>query len=144
MGDMTIQDLAKKMKDIDFCMFSTKTDGGLIASRPMSNNGDVEYDGVSWFFTYENTRLVRDLSQDRHAELGFSGAKSMLGKPGIFVSVQGDAELIRDKNQFEEHWTKDLDRWFPDGIDTPQIVLIKVRATRIHYWDGEDQGEVRV
>ena len=95
-------------------------------------------------FTYENTRLVRDLSQDLHAELGFSGAKSLLGKPGIFVSVQGDAELIRDKNQFEVHWSIELERWFPNGVDTPGIVLIKVRATRIHYWDGEEQGEVRV
>ena len=143
-SEMTVSDLAKKMKDIDFALFSTRTDGGLIASRPMSNNGDVEYDGDSWFFTYDQTRLVRDLAQDAHAQLGFTGDKSLLGKPGIFVSVQGDAELIREKAQFEAHWTSELERWFPDGIDTPGIVLIKVHATRINYWDGEEQGEVRV
>ena len=26
--------------------------------------------------------------------------------------------------------------------DTPGLVLIKVHAIRIHYWDGEDEGEV--
>lgn len=144
MTDMSLSDIAKKMKDIDFAMFSTLTDGGRIASRPMSNNHEVDYDGDSWFFTYEDTSLIHDLRQDACAHLAFSGDKSLLGKPGIFISVQGDAELIRDKDAFAVHWTKDLDRWFPDGIDTPGIVLVKVHATRLQYWDGEDEGEVAV
>ena len=37
-----------------------------------------------------------------------------------------------------------LDRWFEKGIDTPGIVLIKVKATRITFWDGEEEGEVAV
>ena len=144
MGDMTIKELAKRMKDIDFAMLSTRTDGGVIASRPMSNNGEVEYDGDSWFFSYEDTRTVRDIAADPRVELGFAGQKSLLGKPGIFISVQGDAEVIRDKAEFERHWTSDLERWFPEGTDTPGIVLLKVHASRIHYWDGEDEGELRV
>ena len=60
----------------------------------------------------------------------------------FFVAVEGAAELIRDKSQFEQHWTSDLDRWFKDGVDTPGLILIKVHAQRIHYWDGEDEGEV--
>jgi general stress protein 26 len=39
---MTLSDLAKWMRDIDFAMLSTRTEGGAIAGRPMSNNGDVE------------------------------------------------------------------------------------------------------
>lgn len=27
---------------------------------------------------------------------------------------------------------------------TPGIVLIKVRAQRVHYWDGEDSGDVKL
>jgi general stress protein 26 len=144
MPDMTLDVLSEKMKKIDFAMLSTITDGGLIASRPMSNNGEVDYDGDSWFFTYETTRTIRDVTSEPKVELGFSGDKSLLGKPGIFISVQGSAEIIKDKGQFESHWTTDLERWFPQGIDTPGMVLLKVHATRIHYWDGEDEGEVAV
>ena len=57
---------------------------------------------------------------------------------------EGRAELIRDKAAFKAHWKSSLDRWFDKGIDTPGIVLIKVNATRITYWDGEDEGEVKV
>jgi hypothetical protein len=54
------------------------------------------------------------------------------------------SELIRDKAEFEAHWTKGLERWFEDGVDTPGLVLIKVHANRIHCWDGENEGEVVV
>jgi general stress protein 26 len=42
MTDLTLTDLAKQMAEIDFAMLVTRTDGGAAASRPLSNNGDVE------------------------------------------------------------------------------------------------------
>lgn len=63
------------------------------------------------------------------------------GKDGLYVSVAGTAELIRDKTQFEEHWVPDLDEWFDQGADTPGLVLLKVKASRIKLWQGEDSEE---
>jgi general stress protein 26 len=60
------------------------------------------------------------------------------------LSVEGQAELISDKREFEKHWTKDLEMWFERGIETSGLLLIKVRASRIHYWDGENEGELVV
>jgi general stress protein 26 len=76
--------------------------------------------------------------------LTFTAAPSLLGKPGIFVAVEGRASLIADKAAFAAHWTSGLDRWFPEGIDTPGVILIKVHAERIEYWDGEDSGTLQV
>ena len=45
---------------------------------------------------------------------------------------------------FAHPWRSVAGRWWPDGIDTPGIVLIKVSGTRAHYWDGEDEGEVQL
>jgi general stress protein 26 len=66
----------------------------------------------------------------------------MLGMKPFFITVEGRAELILDKAEFVEHWTKDLDAWFKQGIDTPGLTLIKVVAERLHYWDGYDSGEI--
>lgn len=142
MSQMTLSDLAEAMRDIDFAMLSTKTAAGDIAARPMSNNRDVDYDGDSFFFTYEEARTVADIERDRKVGLAFQGKSGLLGKPPLFISVEGSAELIRDKAQFEAHWNSDLDYWFEDGIDTPGVVLIKVHADRIHYWNGKDEGDV--
>lgn len=144
MESMDLSELSKKMQDIDFAMFSTRASNGAIASRPMSNNGDVDYSGDSFFFCLEDTHTVEDISRDPKVALSFAGAKGLLGKPPFFIAVEGQAILIRDRNAFADHWVKSLDRWFKEGIETPGLVLIKVSATRIHYWDGEDGGEVRL
>lgn len=138
----TLKDIAEKMRDIDFTMFSTRTDSGAIASRPMSNNRDVDYDGDSWFFTTEDSRMVSDIAADPTVGLTFQGKAGMLGLRPFFVALEGRADLIRDRAQFEQHWTKDLERWWPEGAATPGLVLMKVHAERAHYWDGEDEGEV--
>ena len=136
MSDKTLKDLAEKMRDIDIAMLLTHAEGGTIAGRPMSNNGEVDYDGDSYYFTWEQAKMVSDIEADPKVSLAFQGEKTFA------VAVEGVAKLVRDKAQFAEHWTPDLDKWFDDGIDTEGVVMIHVHASRVHYWDGEDQGEV--
>ena len=142
MTAMTLKDLAEKMRKIDFGMLTTRTKGGALGSRPMSNNGEVEYRGDSYFFTDTSTTTVSDIEADDNVGLTFTGTPGILGAPPIFIALEGKARLIRDKALFAEHWDKDLDVWFEDGIDTPGLVMIHVRAERMHYWDGKDDGEV--
>ena len=141
---MTLHDLAKAMGKIDFAMLTTRTEGGQLATRPMSNNGDVEFDGDSFYFSWENARTVSDIARDPHVALSFQGSAGLLGRPPLFVAVEGSAEIVRDKAAFAEHWTDDLARWFPEGVDTEGIVMIHIRADRINYWSGGDEGEVPV
>jgi general stress protein 26 len=135
MASLDFQSIAQKMRNLDIATFTTVTGDGALASRPMSNNGDVEYDGNSYYFTYKQSRLVADIGGNPRVNLGFAGSDD------LYVAVAGEAELIRDKAQFEAHWVPDLDHWFAQGVDTPGIVLVKVVASRIKYWKGEDQGE---
>ena len=143
----TLADISEAMKDIDFCMLVSRAEDGNIASRPMSNNRDVDYDGDNWFFACDDTRLFDDIRANPEVGLAFQGKAGLLGvvgKPGMFVHVEGEARLVRDKARFAEHWSKDLEIWFEQGVDTPGLVLIEVAAKRIHYWDGMDEGEVKV
>jgi general stress protein 26 len=144
MSELTLPELSKKMKDIDFVMFATRTESGTIKARPMSNNGEVEYDGDSFFFTMDDHELVSDIQLDPNVSLSMQGQKGLLGKPPFFLAIEGRADLIRDKGKFKAHWTSGLDHWFEQGPDTPGLTLIKVHADNIHYWDGEDDGEIRV
>jgi general stress protein 26 len=54
------------------------------------------------------------------------------------------ARLIRDKAQFEAHWSKDLENWFKDGTDMLGLVMIRVDAGRVHWWDKGEEGEIRI
>lgn len=144
MADMTLDDISEKMRDIDFAILSTRTSGGAIAARPMSNNRQVEYDGDNFFFTLEDTGTVNDIRNDANVGIAFQGKSGALGMKPFFITLQGKAEMIRDKSQFAEHWTDDLDAWFKDGVDTRGLVLLKVHADRLHYWDGYHEGEIDV
>jgi general stress protein 26 len=144
LADKRLAELAEKMKDIDFAILSTRTESGAISSRPMSNNREVEFDGDAWFFTCEDTRMVADVAADPRVGLAYQGASGMLGLRPFFLAVEGRAVLIRDKARFAEHWTSGLDRWFEKGIDTQGLVLLKVAAERVHYWDSGEEGEIEV
>ncbi|MET0533054.1 MAG: pyridoxamine 5'-phosphate oxidase family protein [Steroidobacter sp.] len=144
MADLSLQDLSEKMRHIDFTMLFTRAENGAAAGRPMSNNGDVDYQGDSFFFAYEQSSMVSDIERDSHVSMSLQGNKGLLGQPPLFIAIEAEAQVIRDKIAFEEHWQSDLDRWFPEGADTAGLVMLKVAAQRIHWWSGEDNGEIVV
>lgn len=139
----SLSDIASDMRGIDIAMLSTITDGGHIASRPMSNNGDVEYDGNSYYFTRESARMVKDIEREPEVSLAFASKPGLLSG-GVYIAIAGHAEIIRDKAAFAAHWAPDLDAWFEQGIDTPGMVMLKVHANRIKYWSGAEEGEISV
>jgi general stress protein 26 len=143
----TLADISEAMRDIDFCVLTTRAQDGSIGGRPMSNNREVEFEGTSWFFTYDYHRSAQDIERDPSVGLSYQGKAGLLGvvgKPGMFIHVEGEAKLVKDKAKFQEHWDRELDLWFKQGVDTPGLVLIEVLAKRIHYWDGMEEGEVKL
>ena len=136
--------IAKAMRDIDFVMLNTHTKDGQIGARPMSNNRQVDYDGDSYYFTWDDALMVKDVERDPKVGLSLQGAPREDGAPGIFIAIEGEAEIRRDKAEFAEHWVDELDRWFEDGVDTEGLVMIAVRATRAAYWDGEESGDFAI
>lgn len=144
MTDKSIEDLAEKMRDIDFAILTTRTDNGAIAGRPMSNNREVAFDGDSWFFALESTRTVSDIRRDPQVGLSYQAKSGLLGLRPFFLTLEGEATLSQDKADFAAHWNKDLDSWFEQGMDTPGLTLIRIAAKRVHYWDGYDEGEIKL
>ena len=135
MSQESLQTIAQKMRHLDIATLTTVTDDGGLAGRPMSNNGDVEYDSNSYYFTYDKARTVSDIERNAQVQLAFEGPDD------LYIAVTGTAELIRDKSQFRAHWQDELQQWFDQGVDTPGMVLICVKARRIKYWQAMESGE---
>lgn len=136
MAGKTLKELGEKMRGLDITMLVTRSEGGALAGRPMSNNGDVDYDGTSYFFTWDGAGMVKDIEHDPAVQLSYQGADY------FFVSVQGQAQVIRDRTLMADHWTPELSRWFKDGLETPGVVMLRVEAKTIGYWDGDEEGEI--
>lgn len=127
--------VAAKMKKIDFCLMTTMDGQESFDSRPMSNNGDVEYDGDSWFFSFDDDK-AEQIRKSPMVSLAFQGDKM------LFIHISGTGSLITDKAIMKKHWQPELKRWFPEGIETKGIVLIKVTAKKIKYWKKEEEFEI--
>lgn len=125
MAKKSLADTSREMAGIDIAILSTHAENGEIANRPMSNSGDVAYAGTSYYFTYEQARTGSDIQRNPKAALGFSS------EAGLKAALQ-------------QHWTSDLDKWFDHGIDAQGLVLITVRANRMTYWKGREEGEVEL
>jgi general stress protein 26 len=52
------------------------------------------------------------------------------------VSVAGAAEVVDDAAKKRELWSSGVEAWLPDGPDSPQAVLLRVRAASAEYWDA--------
>lgn len=141
MAKTSMKKLSTMMKGIDLCMLTTINGRGAPLSRPMSNNGDVDYDGTSYFFASKKSLLARELKKNPSVGLSFTNPK-WFGK--TFISVTGKANLTTDKEEMEKHWTPELQTWFKDGLDTKDIVMIEVKAKHIKYWEDNKEGEVEV
>jgi general stress protein 26 len=138
MANISTKELAKLMKDLDFCMMTTADGRGSLHSRPMSNNREVEFDGDSYFFTYEDTGKIRQLRESPLVSLTFQG------KDMLFIQLYGHGSILTQRGRMEEHWSNDLNRWFPDGLETKGLVMIQVKATKARYWHKEKEGEVNL
>ena len=128
-----LREVAELVRDIDICMLVTNADGGL-RGRPMSNNGEVEFDGDSWFFSFRDTAKVREIERHDAVELAHVATER-----GAWVSIEGRAEIVDDADRKRALWQDDLRAWFSDGPDDPSVVLIRVRAERIHVWANDEE-----
>jgi general stress protein 26 len=138
MATHTLDSLARKMRQLDICMMVTQSARGTLNSRPMSNNGDVKFNGHAYFFTFEKSQKIKDIEANPQVCLNFEG------KNGLFLSVSGRAKLIRNKIQFAQHWVDSLGQWFPEGIETKGMVLIHVKGSHLQYWEKNKEGRIKL
>ena len=129
--------VAERMRELDICMLTTRADEG-VATRPMSNNAQVEYDGDTWFFAPRDSAMVREIEADPAVALGYIATER-----GTWIAIEAVAAIDDDPSHKRDRGFEDLSRWFEDGPDDPEVVLIRATATRIRAWGGDTDLDVR-
>lgn len=122
--------LAASLRRLDICMLTTHASDGTLHGRPMSNNGEVEYDGDNWFFARDGSRKVTEIEADGQVELAFIDSAH-----ATWVNVEGEATIVRDEpGKKRDLWQPDLKRWFENGPEDAGVVLIKVAVRHVDAW----------
>ena len=129
--------IAQRMRELDICMLSTTRADG-VATRPMSNNGQVEYDGDTWFFARRDSAKVGEIEAEPGVGLGYIASQR-----ATWIAIEAQAEIVDDAGEKRDRWFEDLRRWFENGPDDPAVVLIRASATRIRAWSPDGDVDVR-
>jgi general stress protein 26 len=54
--------------------------------------------------------------------------------------VSGTAEVVDDAEQKRKLWLDELERWFPNGPDDPNVALIRVASSAAQWWTDKGDG----
>jgi general stress protein 26 len=117
-------------------MLVTHADDGSIHGRPMSL-AEIEGDSDVWFATQIESPKVNEIKRDAHV------AVTLQDGNGRYVSLSGQAEMVRDRATIDRLWSEAWKVWFPEGKTDPSLCLIKVRAARGEFWDMGGTNKVR-
>src|SRR6185503_3756656 len=93
---------------------------GALRARPM-NVARVDDDGDVLFVTAIDSPKTEELSKDDRAAV-------VLQSSSQFVSLSGRAEFLLDPSLVRELWTESWRPWFPDGVDDPEICVMRVHC----------------
>ena len=124
------------IKDIEFTLMVTRGADGKLSGRPMAAM-QKDFDGELWFMSRDATPKVGEVLHDTHVLLAYSDPKSQ-----NYVSVAGNAEIVRDHAKIKQLWTEAARVWFPKGPDDPNICLIRVDVETAEYWDSPNSAWV--
>jgi general stress protein 26 len=137
MGDVETvsgNEAVKKIRELaadKICMFCNYEDFKM-ESRPMGTMG-IDDDGTLWFFSRKSSEKNHQLLHDKQVDLIYSDPSRQ-----HYMVLNGYATIEQDKKKAKELWTPLAKAWFEEGVDDPDLSLIKVSPSEGHYWDTKN------
>jgi general stress protein 26 len=126
------RELATNIQDIYIATMTTLTPDGKLHGRPMATQ-QVEFDGELWFYSYKDSAKVKEIQENSQIQLGYNKDEKQ-----TWVDVLGQAEIIEDDAKKKELWYDELKRYFPNGPEDDNVVLIKVKPDEAEIWSSSD------
>lgn len=123
------------LKSYQTAMLVTHDHGDLHA-RPMQI-GKVDDDGRVSFLTGAPSHKVEEIADDAGVLVICQDDRS------AYLAIYGRARVTRDPQQVKAVWREPYRTWFPDGPDSPELVLIEVNPDAAEYWDTRGVNKLK-
>ncbi len=124
--------VAELVEQARTCMLTTMTADARHVSRPMVVQ-EVEFDGDLWFFCHDDSAKIAEIRLHPQVNVAFADEQH-----SSWTSIAGRATVVHDRAKAEELWSKPLEVWFEDGLDTATLALLRVEADSAEYWDSSN------
>ena len=138
-GAAALEKLRELLANFPIATMVTAERNGAITARPIGVVGDhAAFDGHLWFITDRRSRKVRAIKDGATTFLIFEDH----GK-GAYLHLTGRAQVIEDRARLEQLYTPVQRTWFPDGLEDPNITLVRFDADQGEFWD-QHNGMLRL
>jgi general stress protein 26 len=131
-GGNAIKQLKEIVDHQRICMMVTATEEQPPHSRPMAV-AEVDDAGAFWFLTLRTSEKFQELTHDPRISLYFANPAKQ-----EFLTVHGRTEVSNDRERMKELFNPMAKAWVPDGVDDPDLRLLKVTPVEGYYWDTKD------
>lgn len=111
-------------------IITTVNGDGHLVSRPMAVK-EREFDGDLWFFTEDPSHKTEEVRGNPQVNVALQSGDG-------WVSLAGEASVVKDAAKIDELWDTSAEAWFSDGRDDPKVALLKVTAHSAEYWASDD------
>jgi general stress protein 26 len=125
-GVTTLREL---IEGIRFAMLVTVGPDGRIRSRPMTT-ADAHEDDALYFLVHKGGMLVSDVRADEEVNVSYADPERLR-----FVSVSGRARVVEDRGLLEHLWKPAYRAFFANGLEDPDLSLLRVSVERAQTWD---------
>lgn len=127
--DDAIRKVAMMIRGIKVAMLTTVSPDGSLHSRPMATQ-DADFDGAVWFFSRLSSGKVDEIQADAEVNLAYASPQDHR-----YISLAGRASIVRDQEKMQELWSPATRMWFAQGLEDPDLALIRVDVRTAQYWD---------
>lgn len=117
----------------EFCFLTTNTLSGWPRTR-MMQPFPLEDDLTIWFGASPRSRKIGEIQEDHRVTVAYGDTHG-----GAYVSLSGTAAVDRELEQRRKYWRTAFGRFWPDGPEGPDYVLIRFKPSRIELMDLERQ-----
>lgn len=120
------------LKNFRTVMMITTGEDGHPHARPMGFQTDeATFDGTLWFFSARNSAKMHEIGPAKPASLTLQSDSAH-----AWMFIEGSAVEVNDRPKMEALYTPLIRTWFPQGLDDPNLTLIRFEAEHIAYWDS--------
>jgi general stress protein 26 len=131
--------LAVLVRQMKVGMLTTIEADGSLRSRPLQTV-ELDREGRLWFFTQARSpKSERAQAGDHQVSLSYADPRD-----ADFASISGTARVVRDAGRMRGLWSSQLERWFPRGLEDPDLALLEVRIDKAEYWDEPRRENVKI
>ena len=120
------RDLWKRMASSPFLMIRLTETGQ--HSEPLTAQLDEDQVDTIWFFIGKDNRLAKG---------GKAMAQFVSKGHDYFACLHGNARIDNDFALIEKLWSPQVEAWFPQGKDDPNLALLRIDIDSAELWETD-------